>query len=98
MEVRKLKNFPERFQVSEINNCSFGMSDRKNFKNITVIKNLVNTNLVDQIVSNYKVIASKIHDSYCKYPYMVDTLFSFLFDGIVSSLNTFFYDLIRQTN
>ena len=43
MEVRKLKNFPERFQVSEINNCWFGMSDRKNFKNITVIKNLVNT-------------------------------------------------------
>ena len=43
MEVRKLKNFPERFQVSEINNCLFGMSDQKKFKNITVIKNLVNS-------------------------------------------------------
>ena len=43
MEVRKLKNFPERFQVSETNDYWFGMGDRKNFKNIIVIKKLVNT-------------------------------------------------------
>ena len=65
MEVRKLKNFPEGFQVSEINNCWFGMSDRKKFKNIPVIKNLVNTCWPNCI--KLQIIASKVHDSYCKY-------------------------------